>query len=74
MTIETTTYARVWEDEALGWLSMLEYWLTVQETEGLWRETWDYLPDIEDVGTIATYIVEHQIHPFLRFIFLDVQP
>ena len=71
MVIETTTYARVWDNEALGWLQMLDYEQVVQEILGLRQEPWDYLSDMEDARVDVVYIAKCQRHLFLRFIVLD---
>lgn len=53
---------------------MLDYQQAVQETVGLYREPWDYLPDMADVGVDAKYKAELQRHPFPWFMVPNAQP
>ena len=63
MVVETTTYARVRDDEVHGWLHMLDYYEVVWETEALQWEEWDYLPTMGNAGGSETHVENMTRHP-----------
>ena len=68
MVVESTTYARVRDDETQGWLLMLDYHVAIQGTKALQRGDWDYLPHVADGGGSANFMEYLRRHPFPRFI------
>ena len=64
MAVESTTYAKVRDDESHGWLLMMDYATAIHDMDALQWEDWDYLPRVEDEGCSVEYVDYMQSHPF----------
>lgn len=60
--METTTYAWMHTDEALGWLLMLGYHISVRDIPTLVATPWDYRLDVVDARADLVYLYEMQRH------------